>query len=298
MPPPAKDPKLMPLYGTLVPEKPITIPGKASALGLWVNGDSSWGRVVYKLRDAKGELWTSIGSKDEWNGDDIHSWSFFNFDGWRYLRFPLPSHAPYDSFRELETTWWKSEGGDDVVDLPLTLEKVFVEMRTHVLYVNGPVKLKEPRVVQLAGLTAEYAKATDMTPAAVAVHSIRMPQPGVKPLANPITRLLKEGAGDATVIERIRPPNWGYDGTRAHVYFKRVRGAKEYQIWFSPYADGRGAQIVRRAKKSGELAEGLRPDMKLYLYVTYTDGQGRQSKPRVRDEVGWGDGEWKVKNEK
>ena len=292
MPTPEKDPKLMPLYGTIVPAEPITIPGKASALGIWVNGDSSWGRVVYKLRDAKGELWTSIGTPDEWNADDIHSWSFFNFDGWRYLRFPLPSHAPYDSFREQETTWWLSEGGDEVVDLPLTLEKIFVEMRTHVLYVNGPVKLSQPRTVELAGLTAEYAKPADMTAAAVALHGIRMPGAGAQALVNPIAELSKTGVGAPTAIERIRPPDWGYDGTRAHVYFKPVAGVARYQVWFSPYADGRGARIIGTPKASGELVQGLRPDMKLYLYVTYTHADGKRSKPsapfaiELKDEFG------------
>ena len=292
MPRPEKDPKLMPLYGALLPEDPVTIPGKASALGIWVNGDSSWGRIVYQLRDAKGELWTSIGPPNEWNADDIHSWSFFNFDGWRYLRFPLPGHAPYDSFRELETTWWRSEGGDDVVDLPLTLEKIIVEMRTHVLYVNGPVRLDEPRVVQFAGLIAEYAEPAHMTEAAVARHSVRMPQPGAEPLDNPIARLAENGTGAPTAIERARPPDRHYDGTRAHVYFKELPWARHYQIWFSPYPDGRGARIVGVPRESGELIEGFQPEMKSYLYVTYTDLQGKQSKPskpfaiELKDEFG------------
>jgi hypothetical protein len=269
----------MPLYGTLVPDEPVIIPGKSSALGLWVYGDSSWGRIVYKLRDAKGELWTSIGSRNEWNANDIHSWSFFNFDGWRYVRFPLPSHAPYDSFRELETTWWKSEGGDGVVDLPLRLEKLLVEMRTHVIYVNSVVKLPEPRVIKISGLTAEYLGPEDMSESAILVHNIRMPQPESKPLDNPIARLAQEGLGKPTSIVSVRPPDWFYDGTRAHVNFKEVSGAREYQIWMSLYADGRGGQVVGRPKRSGSLITGLRAGLKINLYVTYTDADGKQSKP-------------------
>ncbi len=80
---PAKERRTMPFYTTLTPAKPLAIPGKASHLGLWVKAASDWGRVVYCLRDAKGERWLSVGKKGEWNVDDVHSWSAFNFDGWR-----------------------------------------------------------------------------------------------------------------------------------------------------------------------------------------------------------------------
>src|SRR5262249_46786362 len=56
----------MPFYTTLMPAKPIVIPGKASHLGLWARAASDWGRVVYCLRDAKGERWISVGQKGEW----------------------------------------------------------------------------------------------------------------------------------------------------------------------------------------------------------------------------------------
>ena len=138
-------------YAALKLKKPAVIPGKAAALGLWVKGNSSWGRVVFQLRDARGELWTSNGSKDDWNCDDTHGWSYVNFDGWRYVRFPLPGTATWDRSRELETTWWGSRGGNGVVDLPLTLEKIFVEARNEVPWLgemktvkNRSYKLSEP----------------------------------------------------------------------------------------------------------------------------------------------------------
>ena len=96
----------MPFYTTLVPPKPIVIPGKASHLGLWVRAASDWGRVVYCLKDARGERWLSIGKKNEWNVDDTHNWSAFNYDGWRYLTFELPANAPYDLYREAGTSFW------------------------------------------------------------------------------------------------------------------------------------------------------------------------------------------------
>ena len=89
------------------------IPGKASHLGLWVKAASDWGRVVYCLRDAKGERWLSVGKKGEWNVDDVHSWSTFNFDGWRYLPFEMPANSPYDLYREAGTSFWGYYGEGD-----------------------------------------------------------------------------------------------------------------------------------------------------------------------------------------
>jgi len=36
-------------------KKPAVIPGKATALGVWVKGNSGWGRIAFQIRDAKGE---------------------------------------------------------------------------------------------------------------------------------------------------------------------------------------------------------------------------------------------------
>ena len=290
---PEKDPKVMPLYGKIVPDEPFVIPGKASALGLWVKGNGSWGRVIYTLRDAKGELWRNIGVKDQWNCDDIHAWSFFNFDGWRYMSFPLPAHSAYDSFRELGTTWWNSEGGDEVVDLPLTLENMIVEMRTHVIYVNDIEKVPYPNVIQLTGLIAEYNNKEDMSGEAIAKNRIRMESEVVAVLeVNPIDQLRTTGAANAVNIEKVEHPEWGYDGTRGHVYFKEVPTAKEYQIWVSTFPDGRDAVVKARFHKSGELLQGLRAGKKSYLYLTYTDAHGKCSKPskafpvELKDEFG------------
>jgi hypothetical protein len=168
--------ELMPWYDILVPAKPIVLDGAPSHVGLWVKGASDWGRVVYVLRDAKGEKWTSIGTQDEYNCDDVHSWSAFNFDGWRYLRFELPGHTGYDSFRKHGTTWWRSDSGDGVVDLPLALEAIIVEQRTHILYVND-VQPVAGSSVHFGKLYVEYASPADATAEAVRVSRLRMPPP-------------------------------------------------------------------------------------------------------------------------
>lgn len=275
-----KDRGVMPYFTTLEPKRPITIDGKAGHLGLWVRAASDWGRVVYTLRDAKGEKWLSVGTKEEFNNDDIHCWSAFCFDGWRYLKFELPSSAPYDSYREYGTTWWGSYGGDRIVDLPVKLERITVERRPKVIYGNDLVEAR-PDDVLLGDLNAEYASAADKGDEAVRLSKLRMPVPkGMPELGNPIADLAKTGTGKPTRVLKVMDPIHQYDGTRCHVHFVTVEGAKSYDVWVSPYADGRGAlQLASGWTESGKLVEGLHPDTEFYLFVFYTDKDGKLSKP-------------------
>ena len=276
-----KDQKLMPFYTTLVQPKPIQIAGKASHLGIWVKGTSDWGRVVYSLRDAEGERWTSIGTFSDWNCDDPQSRSFFNFDGWRYLRFELPSNAPYDRYRENGSTWWGHFGkGNGQVDLPLTLEKVIVERRTHAMYVNDPQPTRGEDVL-LGDLLAEYARPEDKGDEVVRLDKLRMPVPaGIPDLGNPIRDMLATGIGAPVPVDRITLPEQDADGTRCFVHFKPVEGAKSYDVWASPYADGGGAlQLGKAWTEPGKQVTGLRADTDFFLFLTYTDKDGKLSKP-------------------
>ena len=162
---PPKERPLAAWYGVFAPPKPIEIPGKARALGVWANGHSNWGRIIYEIEDAKGEIWQSVGTKDEWNCDDIHSWSYFNFDGRRFLEFPLPNNLPGDNYREKDTVWW-NHSAEGIVDLPVKLTRIIIEMRTHNIYVNDLVPVAD-RSVQLDNLTAVYDNAEAMTDAPV-----------------------------------------------------------------------------------------------------------------------------------
>jgi hypothetical protein len=276
-----KERKTMPFYTTLMPAQPIVIPGKASHIGLWVKASSDWGRVVYCLKDAQGERWLSVGQKGEWNVDDTHCWSQFCFDGTRYLRFELPGNAPYDAYREPGTCFWGHYGaGDGIVDYPLTLEKIIVERRTHVIAGTELVPAAADDVV-LGSLYAEYETPADKTPEAVRQCRLRMPVPAALPeLANPIQKLTAIGAGDGPTISKVAPPERDYDGKRCHVQFAPLATAAHYDVWVSPYADGRGAvQLASKWTKSGELLTGLSPNIDLYLFVVALDKAGKPSKP-------------------
>lgn len=276
-----KERRTMPFYSTLIPPKPLVIPGKASHLSLWVKASSDWGRVVYCLRDAKGERWISVGKKGEWNVDDVHCWSQFCFDGWRYLRFEMPGNLAYDGYREAGTSFWGPYGpGDGIVDFPLTLEKIIVERRTHVIAGTEQVPASSDDVL-LGDLFAEYEQPADKSDEAVRQAKLRMPVSKDAPaLDNPIRKLADTGVGAATTITKVVPPEREPDGSRCHVSFTPVAGAKSYDVWVSPYADGRGAiRLGADWKESGQLLTGLRAGMDFYLFVAYVDAAGRPSRP-------------------
>jgi hypothetical protein len=271
-------------YGQLMPREPVAIPGKASALGVWIKGNSSWGRVVYQCRDAKGEVWTSVGTKDDWNCDDTHAWSYVSFEGWRYVRFPLPGSKPWDGLRDLETTWWGSRGGDAVVDLPLTLEKFIVEARDAVPVLGEMTRVPE-RSYKLAGLVAEYEAEGDAGDGAVAASRVRMPLPEWSgPAENPIARLAAEGAGAPPVIkEFVEPPHFN-DGRSMLIRFA-ADPALTYNLYLSRFADGRGADLLVKGVKDGQPVTGLRPELKMYLFLTAAGADKAESKPSKAFEL-------------
>jgi hypothetical protein len=275
------EPAIAPLanrYAALKLNQPVVIPGKASALGLWVKGNSSWGRVVFQVRDAKGELWTSNGTKDDWNCDDTHGWSYVNFDGWRYLRFPLPGTTTWDASRDLETTWWGSRGGDGIVDLPLTLEKIYVETRNEVPWL-GEMKAIQNRSYKLSNLIAEYTGEENTTDAVILASRLRAPIPQwAGPSDNPIARLRAQGAGDAPPIKKFTEPGTFNDGRTMYVHFDASEGFK-YNLYVSLFPDGRGADLLRAGVADNQLVRGFKPGVPVFVFLTAVGKDKKESKP-------------------
>jgi hypothetical protein len=275
-----KDKPFVGWYGVFTPPKPIEIPGKARALGIRANGNSGWGRIVYEVQDAKGETYLSCGTKDEWNCDDVHSWSYFNFDGWRYMEFPLPGNCPGDDYREADYVWWGHDA-EGVVDLPLKLTKVIIEMPTHQIYVDQVLPV-ENLTVELDDLIAVYDSTEMATNRLIelqrAARAGKVEAIG-SALPNPIADLAQSGVGAPTSIAKLYPPEQGYDGTSVHVAIQPVAGAKEYQVWVAAYPGGRGAVALAKTTETEPLVRRLKPGFALYFFVTYTDAEGKTSKP-------------------
>jgi hypothetical protein len=167
-----------------------------------------------------------------------------------------------------------------VVDLPLTLEKIIVERRTHVIHATEQLPAP-PDDVLLGSLYAEYETAADKTDEAVRQSRLRMPLPASTPaLANPIAKLSEDGKTPGPEVTKVTMPEREYDGRRCHVHFNAVAGTKSYDIWVSTYADGRGAILLGKDWAApGQLLTGLSPNTDLYLFVVAKDAAGKTSRP-------------------
>jgi hypothetical protein len=274
------DRNLMPYYTCLKPEKPVPISGKAAHILLWANANSDWGRVVYVLRDARGKLWYSVGFAGNWNCDDMPGDSVFCFDSWRLLRYELPANAPWDSFRELGMTRWGSDREDSIVELPLALEKIFIERRSSVMYGNGAHRIAEEKPVLLGDLYVEYAKESDMTDEAIRLSRIRAPQFPAASLPNPIAELRKSGALPPGRIAKVDDPATWFDGTRGVFTFEMPTNAVGADIWLSLHPDGRGAlKLGQGLKKSPSEVSGFLADTEFHAFLVWTDKDGRTSAP-------------------
>lgn len=151
----------MPMYTELRANSPILLPGQPVEVGLWVNGNSSWGRIIFELKDASGQQWTSIGArskrggtpwmadwlgkeladqyepgeKADWNTDDAWGLSRINFDGWRYLGIPLPGNYPGEHYPWPANSQWRWDK-DGVVHYPLTVTAIFIELPEKTLHLK------------------------------------------------------------------------------------------------------------------------------------------------------------------
>jgi len=265
-------------YGAVIPKSPILIPGRATALGMWVKGNSSWGRIVYQLRDAHDEIWTAVGKRGSWNCDDPFGASYISFEGWRYVRIPMPGNQPYDASRDLETTGWGSREGDGIVDLPLRLEKIFVEARNEVPVV-GEMRLVPDRSYKLSGLVAEYPSEEEASPAAIVRNQVKMPKVEWSgPVENPIAQLAVLGTVEAPVIKTFVEPSHFNDGRKMHIRFDQDKSRK-YNLYLSRYPDGHGAQLILAGVVDEQLVGGLRPEFEMYFFLTSVGDDKKESKP-------------------
>ncbi|MCK5845198.1 MAG: hypothetical protein KAG97_10855, partial [Victivallales bacterium] len=271
---------LMPYFTCLKPENPIKIEGKASHILIWAKANSDWGRIVYVLRDAKDKLWYSVGMMGQWNCDDMPGDSVFCFDSWRLLRYELPANAPWDNFRELGMTRWGSDDKYNVVELPLSLEKIFVERRSSVMYGNSQHEIEEDRPVFLGDIYVEYAKASDMSDEVIRLSKIKAPVFPAGSLPNPIAAMKKTGTLPAGKITGVKDPDTWFDGTRGVFSFEMPKDAVSADIWMSLYPDGKGAlKQGKGLKKSPAQVSGFIADTEFHAFLVYTDKEGKTSIP-------------------
>lgn len=149
-------PALMNEYTVLRLNKPVTVAGEPTTLGLWVKGNSGWGEVYWEIEDANGVRRLSCGTS-------AHGTSCFdydarlatvNFDGWNFLRMPITERSPV---RELSTgsvgNLWQT-ASPAAVKYPIKITGVAVSLPPRALYltemepVRQVLRLKELSVYE------------------------------------------------------------------------------------------------------------------------------------------------------
>ncbi len=295
LPPQEVDRMVMPYFTCLTLKEPVAIPGKGAALRLDVKAASDWGRVVFVLKDAAGRRWYSCGRKGDFNADDMEGQSVFCFDGWRTLRFELPSNAPWTGFRNVGFTNW---GADDQslaarVALPVALEKVFVERRNGVMYCTDFKRFEKDVPVLLGRLCVEYACEADATDEPLRLQAIQAPKPPSASLVNPIADMAKANTLAPGKVVAVKDPDTWFDGTRGDFTFEMPPEAVEADVWVARHADGRGAlRLAKGLKTSPALVRGFIAGVDFYAFLVWRDKNGNESKPsepfafRMEDRFG------------
>lgn len=179
----------LPMYSILNLKKEVEIPGEPTEIGLMVNGNGGWARLIFELEDASGQRWISIGAEvksgeptawmadqlskqelqeikganmSDWNTDDTWGRSVVNFEGWKYLRFPLPGNYPGEKYHWPFTSQWRCQGGvpstgsgqthstgsgqSGVVHYPLKFKKLIVTMPEKVLSLTEFKPVERPEI--------------------------------------------------------------------------------------------------------------------------------------------------------
>ncbi|MCH5374257.1 MAG: hypothetical protein JJ992_09785, partial [Planctomycetes bacterium] len=75
-------------YTRLKRAQAAVVPGEPTAVGIWVKGDSGWGKIIFEIEDAVGALWRTDGVWHDWPGDLA-----ICHDGWRFMSFPIDGNT-------------------------------------------------------------------------------------------------------------------------------------------------------------------------------------------------------------
>lgn len=138
-------PPLMYEYVMIKNANPVTVAGVFSTIGLWVKGNSSWGKIYWEIEDAEGERWTSAGSGGY--GCSTYDWADqagINFDGWHLLQFPITAESPITvaSPGANELQWQHDGSGNHQIDFPVKVTGFGVAVPSQTLNLKAmePVK--------------------------------------------------------------------------------------------------------------------------------------------------------------
>ncbi len=143
-------------YVSLNLKEPLKLEREAGRVGMWVKGNSCWGRVFWEFEDAKGERFFSAATEGAgWDVSDWRGRSAINFDGWCFVSLAIPKRYPGGYHGPTDRDWSYSGGNlDGVVQHPITVKRIVVAMRDQQVYVTDMVPATS-RMIRLKDLSAE-----------------------------------------------------------------------------------------------------------------------------------------------
>ncbi|MGD0092243.1 MAG: hypothetical protein ABSE73_20195 [Planctomycetota bacterium] len=132
-------------YCALAAARPAALPGERHTLGIWVKGNSSWGKVVFEFQDAAGKVWRTHGN--EW-----HDWPgelSINFDGWHFIQFPIDERSPI-IYSSPGGRCQCVKGGAKSVTYPISLSKLYIVLNRRAL--DPTEMLPVPPAIRISSL--------------------------------------------------------------------------------------------------------------------------------------------------
>ena len=98
-------PEIVSEYTTLRLKEPVAVAGRPDTIGVWVKGDSGWGKIIFEIQDANGTRWRTEGAYHDWPGRLA-----INGDGWMFVSFPIDGSST-EKIRSAGRRW---TGGSEI----------------------------------------------------------------------------------------------------------------------------------------------------------------------------------------
>ncbi len=109
-------PEIVGEYTRLKRAQPELAPGRPAAVGVWVKGDSGWGKIIFEIEDAVGAVWRTEGVWHDWPGDLA-----ICHDGWRFMSFPIDGNTSVPNISPGARWTSTSPGRKDRIQFPIKL---------------------------------------------------------------------------------------------------------------------------------------------------------------------------------
>ncbi len=115
-------------YTVMRLRQPVAVPGRPTDIGLWVKGDSGWGKIIFDIEDAVGGAWRTEGTWHDWPGE-----LSVCHDGWRFVRFPMDDNS--NELNISPSPRWKRQNtaGSSKICFPVKLTGLAVVMHRRAL---------------------------------------------------------------------------------------------------------------------------------------------------------------------